>query len=124
LISLGVLSWVYATFGEVGSVQGFFFGLKAAVLAVVLEAVLRVGRRALRSKAMLNIAGLAFVGLFLFGIPFPLVIATAAIVGFIGNATGRFDVSQASHPAGEHRVQQQRHRRQSMRRSLGKFPST
>src|SRR6266700_1652856 len=44
LISLGVLSWVYAAFGAVGSVQGFFFGLTAAVLAVVLEAVLRVGR--------------------------------------------------------------------------------
>src|SRR3984893_14813687 len=56
LISLGVLSWVYATFGEIGTVQGFFFGLKAAVLAVVLEAVLRVGRRALRSTAMLGIA--------------------------------------------------------------------
>jgi len=50
LISLGVLSWVYATFGTMGGVQGFFFGLKAAVLAVVLEAVMRVGRRALRSR--------------------------------------------------------------------------
>jgi chromate transporter len=88
LISLGVLSWVYATFGDIGSVQGFFFGLKAAVLAVVLEAVLRVGRRALRSTAMLIIAALAFVALFFFGVSFPIVIAVAALVGFAGNATG------------------------------------
>lgn len=70
LISLGVLSWVYATFGEIGSVQALFFGLKAAVLAVVLEAVLRVGRRALRSRVMVGIAALAFIGIFIFGVPF------------------------------------------------------
>jgi chromate transporter len=95
LISLGVLSWVYATFGEIGTVQGFFFGLKAAVLAVVLEAVLRVGRRALRSTAMLIVAALAFGAIFFFGISFPIVIALAALVGFAGNATG-FDALQAS----------------------------
>ena len=95
LVSLGVLSWIYARFGEVGTVQGFFFGMKAAVLAVVLEAVLRVGRRALRSKAMLIIAGLAFVGIFIFDAPFPLVIALAALAGFIGNAAG-LDGFQAS----------------------------
>src|SRR3989440_851973 len=60
VISLGVLSWVYASFGNVGAVQGLFFGLKAAVLAVVLEAVMRVGRRALQSRAMVTIAALAF----------------------------------------------------------------
>src|SRR5579871_4205197 len=48
LISLGLLSWIYATFGNIGSVQALFFGLKAAVLAVVLEALLRVGKRAIR----------------------------------------------------------------------------
>src|SRR3984957_16541575 len=48
LLSLGLLSWIYAPFGSVGSVQGLFFGLKAAVLAVVLESVLRVGKRAIR----------------------------------------------------------------------------
>jgi chromate transporter len=50
LICLGVLSWIYAAFGNVGAVQALFFGLKAAVLAVVLEAVVRVGRRALKSR--------------------------------------------------------------------------
>jgi chromate transporter len=98
LICLGVLSWVYATFGEIGGVQGLFFGLKAAVLAVVLEAVLRVGRRALRSRAMLWIAALAFIAIRFLGVPFPLVIAAAALVGFIGSARKRegFESSQNS----------------------------
>src|SRR3984885_7659415 len=78
LISLGLLGWIYATYGDVGGVQGLFFGLKAAVLAVVLQAVLRVGKRAIRGRSMLAIAILAFVGIFLFSIPFPLIIAAAA----------------------------------------------
>ena len=86
LISLGVLSWVYAVFGEIGSVQALFFGLKTAVLAVVLEAVVRVGRRALRNEAMVAVAGLAFVAIFFFAVPFPIVIAAAALIGFVGNA--------------------------------------
>jgi chromate transporter len=86
LICLGVLSWVYASFGEIGIVQALFFGLKAAVLAVVLEAVVRVGKRALKSRAMIAVAGLAFVGIFFFAIPFPLIIAIAALVGFAGHA--------------------------------------
>jgi chromate transporter len=86
LISLGVLSWVYAAFGAVGSVQGLFFGLRTAVLAVVLEAVMRVGRRALRNRAMVAVAALAFVAIFFFGVSFPIVIAAAALIGFVGNA--------------------------------------
>jgi chromate transporter len=88
LISLGVLSWIYATFGSVGGVQGLFFGLKAAVLAVVLEAMQRIGKRAIRGRAMLLIAISAFVGIFFFAVPFPLIIAAAAVVGFAGYAAG------------------------------------
>jgi chromate transporter len=86
LISLGVLSWVYAAFGAVGSVQALFFGLKTAVLAVVLEAVVRVGRRALRNRAMVVVAALAFVAIFFFAVPFPIVVAAAALIGFVGHA--------------------------------------
>jgi chromate transporter len=86
LISLGVLSWVYAVYGDLGSVQALFFGLKTAVLAVVLEAVVRVGRRALKNRAMVVVAALAFVAIFLFAVPFPIVIAAAALLGFVGNA--------------------------------------
>ena len=82
LISLGILSWIYATFGSVGMVQGLFFGLKAAVLAVVLEAVLRVSKRAVRGRCLLLIAILAFGSIFFFSVPFPLIIAAAAVIGF------------------------------------------
>ena len=86
LVSLGVLSAVYAAFGNVGWVEGLFFGLKAAVLALVLEAVMRVGKRALKTRAGFVVAGLAFAALFLFALPFPLVIAAAALAGFCTQA--------------------------------------
>src|SRR5258707_5168360 len=85
LVCLGVLSWAYAAFGNIGIVGALFFGLKAAVLAVVLEAVVRVGRRALKSQAMVAVAALSFFGIFFFAVPFPLIIAAAALIGFIGN---------------------------------------
>ncbi|MBN9357391.1 MAG: chromate efflux transporter [Herbaspirillum huttiense] len=89
LIALGILSWIYATYGSVGYVQAFFFGLKAAVLAVVLEAVLRVGRRALKTQLMVTVAALSFVAIFIFAVPFPVVILAAALMGLIGNWSGR-----------------------------------
>ena len=85
LVALSILSWIYAAFGSVGPVQALFFGLKAAVLAVVMEAIVRVGRRALKSSAHRVLAALAFVALFFFALPFPLVILAAALVGFVGN---------------------------------------
>jgi chromate transporter len=97
LISLGLLSWVYATFGSVGSIQALFFGLKTAVLAVVLEALLRVSRRAIRGRLMLAIAILAFCGIFFFAVPFPLIIALAALVGFAGFALGFKGIALSAH---------------------------
>jgi chromate transporter len=99
VISLGLLSWIYATFGNVGSVQGLFFGLKAAVLAIVLEAVLRLGKRAMRGRSMLAIAILAFIGIFLFSIPFPLIIAAAALIGVFSRALGFKDFELSAHPS-------------------------
>lgn len=91
LLSLGVLSWVYASYGKVGVVQALFFGLKAAVLAVVLEAVFRIGRRALKGRALVVIAALAFVAIFFFNVPFPAVVLAAGVLGWIGHASGMFD---------------------------------
>ncbi|MDW6020768.1 chromate efflux transporter [Mesorhizobium sp. BAC0120] len=88
VVSIMVLSWIYAIFGNVGAVQALFFGLKAAVLAIVLEAVVRVGRRALRNNVMIALAAAAFVALFFFRVPFPVIILAAAIVGFIGERAG------------------------------------
>jgi chromate transporter len=85
LITLGVLSWIYAAFGQVGIVEGIFFGLKAGVLALVLQALLRIGKRALKNPALLTIAALAFVGIFFFALPFPLIIAAAALLGYLGS---------------------------------------
>jgi chromate transporter len=85
VIALMALSWIYVIWGDVSVVAGLFFGLKAAVLAVVVEAVLRVGRRALKSRVAIMIAGAAFLALFLFAIPFPIVVLAAAAVGFLAD---------------------------------------
>jgi chromate transporter len=79
---------VYAAFGNVGIVQALFFGLKAAVLAVVLEAVVRIGRRALKNRVMVGIAALAFVAIFFLGVPFPLIVLAAGVAGFLGGRAG------------------------------------
>ncbi len=84
-VSILILSILYAAFQQATLVQAIFFGIKAAVLAVVVEAVLRIGRRALRNAAMIAIAAAAFVAIFLFGIPFPIIIIAAAGLGLIGS---------------------------------------
>ncbi len=88
MVALMALSWLYAGFGEVGVVKALFFGLTAAVLAVVLEAVIRVGKRALKNRTMGAIAALAFIGIFFFAVPFPIIIVAAGLIGFAGNAAG------------------------------------
>ena len=76
------LSIVYASFGKVPVIEALFYGIKAAVLAIVIEALLRVARRALKARSDWVIAALAFFALFCFGLPFPLVIIAAAVIGF------------------------------------------
>ncbi|MER9953170.1 chromate efflux transporter [Mesorhizobium sp. M0047] len=87
-IAIMALSWIYAILGNVGAVQALFFGLKAAVLAIVLEAVLRIGRRALKNNAMIGLAAAAFIALFFFHAPFPLVILAAGVIGYVGGRAG------------------------------------
>ncbi|MGI8944434.1 MAG: chromate efflux transporter [Qipengyuania sp.] len=87
-ISILALSMLYAGFQEVALVEALFFGIKAAVLAVVFEALLRIGKRAMKTAPMYLIAFAAFIAIFAFNIPFPLIIAAAALTGFIG---GRLD---------------------------------
>jgi chromate transporter len=88
VIAIMALSLIYAVFGHVGLVQGLFFGLKAAVLAIVLEAVVRIGRRALKNNVMVAIAVAAFVAIFFLHVPFPLIVLSAALIGFIGGRAG------------------------------------
>src|SRR6202035_395670 len=84
IISIMALRYVYAAFGNVPMVAALFFGLKAAVLAIVLQAVQRVGSRALKSRPMQVVAALAFVTIFFCRVPFPLIVLAAGIIGFIG----------------------------------------
>jgi len=88
IIAIMALSYVYALFGSVGFVAAFFFGLKAAVLAIVVEAVVRVGKRALKNAVMQALAASAFIALFIFNAPFPLVILAAGIIGYLGSSMG------------------------------------
>ena len=76
------LSLVYALFGAVPLIAALFFGLKCAVLVLVVEALLRVGRRALKGNLAWTLAAAAFMALFLFNIPFPIVVAAAALIGY------------------------------------------
>lgn len=84
VVAIMALSLLYATLGNVGAVQALFFGLKAAVLAIVVEAVIRIGKRALRNATMIGLVGAAFVSISVIGIPFPAIIAGAALIGFLG----------------------------------------
>jgi len=78
------LSWIYAAYGHVGWIAGLFFGLKAAVLAIVLQALTRVGARALKNGVLRAIAAAAFVAIFFFNAPFPAIILVAGLIGFLG----------------------------------------
>jgi len=88
VISIMALSIVYALFGKVGIVSALFFGLKAAVLAVVLQAVVRIGSRALKNRIMIALAAAAFVAIFFFSVPFPIIVLMAGVVGFFAGRAG------------------------------------
>lgn len=88
VVAIMALSWIYALYGNVGPVEALFFGLKAAVLAIVVQAVIRIGSRALKNGAMVAIAAASFVAIFGFAIPFPLIILVAGLIGFFGARAG------------------------------------
>lgn len=88
VVAIMALSWIYALYGNVRSVEALFFGLKAAVLAIVVQAVIRIGSRALKNGAMVAIAAASFVAIFGFAVPFPLIILTAGLIGFFGARAG------------------------------------
>lgn len=96
MIAILSLSIVYACFQQILVIQGLFFGLKPAVMAIVFEAVLRISKRVLKNSTMIAVAACSFVGLFFFGVPFPVLILVAALVGYLGGlvAPGRFLIIQ------------------------------
>ena len=82
LVMLG-LSLLYALGRGIAIVDGALFGIKAAVLVIVVEALIRIGKRALKTTLLLSLAGAAFVGIFFFALPFPIIIAAAALIGYL-----------------------------------------
>ncbi len=77
------LSMLYALGRGLSVVDGALYGIKAAVLVIVVEALIRIGRRALKSSLMVALAALAFIAIFFFAVPFPLIVAIAALVGYL-----------------------------------------
>lgn len=78
------LSWVYIAWGDVPAIAGLFYGIKPAVTAIVLHAAHRIGSRALKNAVLWSIAAAAFAAIFALNVPFPLIVAIAALVGFVG----------------------------------------
>jgi chromate transporter len=125
IIAIMGLSWIYALYGKVGFVAALFFGLKAAVLAIVLEAVMRIGKRALKNRTLIGIAAAAFVAIFFLDAPFPLIILAAGLAGFFGGKAnlpefqvgghGSQSAEESDNLLGEHLPA---HARPSIKRSL------
>ncbi|WP_411971033.1 chromate efflux transporter [Mesorhizobium sp. CA16] len=84
LVMLGLSSF-YMLYNDAPVVEALFFGVKAAVLAVVVEAVIRIGKRALKNRAMIVIAVTAFLAIYVARVPFPLIVLAAGLIGWIGN---------------------------------------
>jgi len=84
VITILALSILYAYFQQTDMLQAVFFGLKAAVLAIVIEAVTRIGKRVLKNRTMVALAAASFIAIYFFNVPFPILIIAAAIVGFVG----------------------------------------
>ncbi|MDP2212887.1 chromate efflux transporter [Phenylobacterium sp.] len=87
-LAIMALSILYMVMGDVGPVAAIFFGLKAAVLVIVVQAMLRIGGRALRNRTLMAVAASAFVAIYVFGVSFPLIILAAGLIGFIGARAG------------------------------------
>jgi chromate transporter len=106
LAILIALSWAYLVYGRVPAVAGVLYGIKPAVVAIVLHAAWRIGTRALKHPLLWLIAAAAFVSIFVFGAPFPAIVAAAALIGAIGGriAPAAFELgigraeAQSAHP--------------------------
>jgi len=101
LILIG-LSWIYIALGHVTWVAGFFYGIKPAVTAIVLQAAYRIGSRALKNNLLWAIAAASFVAIFAMNVPFPFIVLAAVVIGFVG---GRISPESFSMGGGHAAVQ-------------------
>lgn len=83
-VLMTLIAIAYVVYGDLSWMQGLLFGMQAATLAIVIEAVIRVGKKALKHRALYWMAGVAFVAIFAFHVPFPLIILAAALIGLAG----------------------------------------
>lgn len=96
---LWTLSFIYAAYGSVPWIAAIFYGLKPVVVAIVIAAVIRIGRNVLKNEVMWSIAALAFVAIIYFHVPFPAIIVGAGLMGVIGGKIwpAKFDVVSTQH---------------------------
>ncbi|PKQ03062.1 MAG: chromate transporter, partial [Alphaproteobacteria bacterium HGW-Alphaproteobacteria-11] len=114
------LSVLYAAYADLGLVEALFFGIKAAVFAVVIEALIRISKRMLKSVALYVLAGAAFAAIFFFDVPFPLVVGAAAAFGLVAAraAPGVFGSLLAAKEDGEKEVEAPAHTRTTAGRTI------
>ncbi|MDA7915875.1 chromate efflux transporter [Verrucomicrobia bacterium] len=93
-VLLWVLSYIYMAFGKVPEIEAVFDGLKSAVLAIVIVAVIRIGTKALKTKAKWLIALVAFIGIYFLKLPFPLIVFSAAVIGWLMGKLGKTEPTQ------------------------------
>jgi chromate transporter len=99
-VAILALSYIYVLLGHVPAIEGLFFGLKAAVLAIVIQAVVRVGSRALKNNALRGLAAAAFIAIFVLRVPFPLIVLVAGLIGFVAGRMGLSAFRAAGHGPG------------------------
>jgi chromate transporter len=92
------LSWIYAVHGNLSWVDALFYGLKPAVVAIVAEAVIRIGKKTLKNGVLMGLAATAFISIYVFELPFPLIVLSAGLLGFVGSQVlpAKFTVSKGS----------------------------
>ncbi|MBX3488309.1 chromate efflux transporter [Parvibaculum sp.] len=114
------LSILYAAYADLGLVEALFFGIKAAVFAVVIEALIRISKRMLKSTALYALAGAAFAAIFFFDVPFPLVVGAAAAFGLVAAraAPGVFGALLAAKADGEAEAEAPAHTRTTAGRTI------
>lgn len=93
IVMLVGLAWLYLAYNDLPVMQAIFYGIKPAVVAIVLYAAYRIGKKTLKSPYLIGIALAAFIAIFVFHLPFPIIILSAAILGWLG---GRYLNQQAS----------------------------
>jgi chromate transporter len=96
---LWALAWVYASLGSVPMVAALFYGLKPAVVAIVLEAVMRIGKKSLKTRFLYSLAAAAFIGIYFINVPFPVIVLSAGLIGYLTGITPANSPAPAVSPA-------------------------